>query len=74
MIPDLREEHETGFEPATLALARRYSTTEPLVHICKPFRDYFLYIKTLSGCLLYVNAFRRKAGDGNRTHVSSLEG
>ena len=24
-------EHETGFEPATLALARRYSTTEPLV-------------------------------------------
>ena len=25
-------EHETGFEPATLALARRYSTTEPLVH------------------------------------------
>ena len=24
--------HETGFEPATLALARRYSTTEPLVH------------------------------------------
>ena len=33
MIPDLREEHETGFEPATLALARRYSTTEPLVHI-----------------------------------------
>ena len=25
--------HETGFEPATLALARRYSTAEPLVHI-----------------------------------------
>ena len=25
-------EHETGFEPATLALARRYSTAEPLVH------------------------------------------
>ena len=48
------KEHETGFEPATLALARRYSTTEPLVHICK----------TLSG----------EAGDGNRTHVSSLEG
>ena len=24
--------HETGFEPATLALARRYSTTEPLAH------------------------------------------
>ena len=27
------KKHETGFEPATLALARRYSTTEPLVHI-----------------------------------------
>ena len=26
------KKHETGFEPATLALARRYSTTEPLVH------------------------------------------
>ena len=26
-----RGKHETGFEPATLALARRYSTTEPLV-------------------------------------------
>ena len=30
----LSKEHETGFEPATLALARRYSTTEPLVLIC----------------------------------------
>ena len=29
------KKRETGFEPATLALARRYSTTEPLVHICK---------------------------------------
>ena len=28
-----KSEHETGFEPATLALARRYSTTEPLAHI-----------------------------------------
>ena len=25
--------HETGFEPATLALARRCSTTEPLVQV-----------------------------------------
>ncbi len=25
-------ERKTGFEPATLALARRYSTTEPLPH------------------------------------------
>ena len=28
-----RNKRETGFEPATLALARRYSTTEPLAHI-----------------------------------------
>ena len=27
------KKRETGFEPATLALARRYSTTEPLVHL-----------------------------------------
>ena len=28
--------HETGFEPATLALARRSSTTEPLVQLILP--------------------------------------
>ena len=28
-----KEKRETGFEPATLALARRYSTTEPLAHL-----------------------------------------
>ena len=28
-----KKKRETGFEPATLALARRYSTTEPLAHI-----------------------------------------
>ena len=33
--------HETGFEPATLALARRYSTTEPLVHLL-----FVLYVLT----------------------------
>ena len=49
-------EHETGFEPAALALARRCSTTEPLVHICQ------------------AELSLREAGDGNRTHVSSLEG
>ena len=31
------KERETGFEPATLALARRYSTTEPLAHKSKLF-------------------------------------
>ena len=30
-LEGIKKEHETGFEPATLALARRYSTTEPLV-------------------------------------------
>ncbi len=29
-----KNKHETGFEPATPALARRYSTTEPLVQLC----------------------------------------
>ena len=28
----IKLERKTGFEPATLALARRYSTTEPLPH------------------------------------------
>ena len=32
------KKHETGFEPAALALARRCSTTEPLVHFL--FRTY----------------------------------
>ena len=27
-------ERKTGFEPATLALARRCSTTEPFPHVC----------------------------------------
>ena len=31
MCKKTTKKHETGFEPATLALARRYSTTEPLV-------------------------------------------
>lgn len=38
--------HETGFEPATLALARRYSTTEPLVQLysaCFPQALYIYY-------------------------------
>ena len=33
-----QKKHETGFEPAALALARRCSTTEPLVHFL--FRIY----------------------------------
>ena len=41
-------EHETGFEPATLALARRYSTTEPLVHILDVNRRMLLYRDTFT--------------------------
>ena len=36
-FPGKKIEHETGFEPAALALARRCSTTEPLVHFL--FKD-----------------------------------
>ncbi len=40
----IKKKHETGFEPATLALARRYSTTEPLVQtICASLRMHLLY-------------------------------
>ena len=42
------EEHETGFEPATLALARRYSTTEPLV------RFFILFLCSLEQYILYM--------------------
>ena len=34
-----KKKRETGFEPATLALARRYSTTEPLVRNEIALRD-----------------------------------
>ena len=34
-----RLERETGFEPATLALARRCSTAEPLPHIKLGIKD-----------------------------------
>ena len=33
-FPGKKRERETGFEPATFALARRRSTPEPLAHIC----------------------------------------
>ena len=36
-----KKKHETGFEPAALALARRCSTTEPLVHFL--FQDVFFF-------------------------------
>ena len=39
-----QKKHETGFEPAALALARRCSTTEPLVHFL--FQDVILFQRT----------------------------
>ena len=43
--------HETGFEPAALALARRCSTTEPLVHTIKFVRiELIYYIKSFIIC------------------------
>ncbi len=45
--------HETGFEPATRAMARRYSTTEPLVHIVLLVRTVLIILRSL----LFVNTF-----------------
>ncbi len=41
-IPPLELERKTGFEPATLALARRCSTPELLPHMSAPKRTYTL--------------------------------
>ena len=67
------QEHETGFEPAALALARRCSTTEPLVHIKLGEHPRFA---DFVSCFASQNQTSTmfEAGDGNRTHVSSLEG
>ena len=49
-----QKKHETGFEPATLALARRYSTTEPLVHIVLIIM-FFKAINTILYGTYFVN-------------------
>ena len=49
--------HETGFEPATLALARRYSTTEPLVQFLCLVVSHKHDIYILHYNLIFVNAF-----------------
>ena len=54
----LLKERETGFEPATLALARRYSTTEPLAHLSCPLSRTFKII--LWDCM-FVNPFLIKS-------------
>ena len=62
-------EHETGFEPATLALARRYSTTEPLVQTaCSvtasatisilPEHGRFVNIKSMILCQIFSLSLR----------------
>ena len=49
------KKHETGFEPATLALARRYSTTEPLVHILfSESEQYLLYFQKVLLSTLFL--------------------
>ena len=69
-FPGNKKERETGIEPATPSLARRCSTTEPLAHIYKHCGT-IAYTTDLVSIATYHNV---KAGDGNRTHVSSLEG
>ncbi len=59
--PNSHRERETGIEPATPSLARRCSTAEPLAQIYR-FLPVFFTVCSV------------RAGDGNRTHVSSLEG
>lgn len=64
------EKHETGFEPATLALARRYSTTEPLAHniIClsgsinKPVNEKYSIIIHAQWQALFCNFFNFYSG------------
>ena len=51
-----KKKHETGFEPAALALARRCSTTEPLVRI-----SYVLWTNNIILCFKRnVNTFFEK--------------
>ena len=52
-IPWFKKEHETGFEPATLALARRYSTTEPLVQIDKWIKDIWFRCTFKTAHIIY---------------------
>ena len=53
-----QKKHETGFEPAALALARRCSTTEPLVHKKYCFFEHAHYISIVKNCqLLFFNFF-----------------
>ena len=53
-FPGNKKERETGFEPATFALARRRSTPEPLALIDICAGDCFLRTKRI---LLYSEAF-----------------
>ena len=45
MLWGKKKKHETGFEPAALALARRCSTTEPLVHFLFRIYKVFTYLQ-----------------------------
>ena len=54
--------HETGFEPATLALARRYSTTEPLVRNKDILAEKFGVVNTIFNffCMFDILHFMKK--------------
>ena len=61
IILGILRKHETGFEPATLALARRYSTTEPLVQACTWFSQaqviYYYNFEMVSTLFFSKNRF-----------------
>ena len=53
-IPAILWKRETGLGPATFALARRHSTTEPLAHLNAPSKlhiynhHYIIYLKNIN--------------------------
>ena len=69
-------ERETGIEPATFSLARRHSTTLPLAHVWQMPRTGIEPVTRGFSVLCSTDwaIWAKKAGDGNRTHVFSLEG
>ena len=70
---DLLGERETGIEPATFSLARRHSTTLPLAHNAQN-RNRTSDTRIFSPLLYRLSYLGKKAGDGTRTHVFSLDG
>ena len=55
-ISHKRKERETGFEPATLALARRCSTTEPLAHNTVSISSNYVFVNTFYQLFLFFSS------------------